>query len=152
MTINTDGLEKLKKALENQCTIKIGILSGKNSRSDGKSNATIGAVHEYGTREIPQRSFLRMHLNEKLNTELTKAKLTTKETLKEVIKSGSMLEWSKLVGVAAYKVIMEAFATEGFGKWPKWKNPDYSNNANMILVDTQQLRDSITFEVKEEKK
>jgi phage gpG-like protein len=41
-----------------------------------------------------------------------------------------------------------AFDTQGYGKWPDWKNPNYTNNANQVLVDTGQLVGSITSEVK----
>jgi phage gpG-like protein len=88
-----------------------------------------------------------MPLNEKLGPEIDKSDLKQEDYLKEVIKTKSVKTWMQKVGVLAEKVIAEAFATGGFGKW-KPHSPGYENNTGDILVDTTQLRDSISSEVK----
>lgn len=141
-TIEIRGLEQLIKALKAKPpTVRIGILGG------GR-NATVGAVHEFGApaRGIPQRSFLRIPLSEHLDKELEKSGMLDAETLKEVIASGTMLPWMKQLAIVAEGVVDDAFENSGPG-WPKWKNPNYKNEGGMLLVDTGQLRESITSEV-----
>jgi len=148
VVIKLDGLESIAKAFKNKLpVVRIGVL-GKDTRSDGKTNAEIGAAHEFGTSTIPQRSFLRMPLIEKLDSELDKSDLKKEDYLKEVIKTKSIVRFMKRIAKAAEAVVSQAFSTGGFGKWARWKNPNYKNNSGQLLVDTAQLRDSISSEVK----
>lgn len=151
------GLEHLIKALKARPpTVRIGILGStarapKKGQNHAPSNATIGAVHEFGSpaRGIPQRSFLRVPLSDHLQDELEKSGLLDKETLKKVVETGSMTPWIKQVAVCAEAVVDDAFESSGFGKWPPWKDPNYKNEGGMLLVDSGQLRDAVTSEVVE---
>src|SRR5208282_3165840 len=138
--IKLDGLEALIKACKGKLPVaRVGILGKTNSRTGTEgSNATVGAAHEFGTTTMPQRSFLRMPLQEKLNGAINKSGLTEDVVLREVIKTRSVKLWLQKIGVLAEGIILEAFASNGFGKWAKWKNPDYKNNTGNVLVDTQQ--------------
>lgn len=120
-------------------------------RKGGKqlTNAEIGAVHEFGNSTHPQRSFLRVPLMDRLNKELQDSGSFDKETLRDVIINGTVVPWLKKVAVVAEGIVAGAFDTGGYGKWAQWKNPSYQNNTGNILVDTTQLRNSITSEVKE---
>lgn len=142
--LDKKDLEKLLKALKKIPKLKVGVLGG------NAKNATIGAVHEFGSpaRNIPQRSFLRIPIAENLERELEQSGLLDKESLKEVIKTQSLLPYITKIGIAAVAVVDDAFETSGNGKWPKWKDPNYMNQGGMLLVDTGQLRDSIIYEVK----
>lgn len=148
-TFNVRGLDQLVKALSTKPPVcRVGILGAKNSRTGhSNSNATIGAAHEFGTHTIPQRSFLRTPIQENLDKKLESRGLLDKEALAQVIKVGDMKPWLKLVGIVAEEVVQEAFDTGGDGKWPAWKNSNYTNNTGMLLVDSTQLRNSITSEV-----
>jgi phage gpG-like protein len=112
------------------------------------SNATIGAIHEFGDATHPVRSFLRVPLKENLDRYLEKAGAFQQENFKQVIQDVSIVSWLSKVGQVAVNVVQDAFASAGFGKWKAWKNKSYTNNTGMILVDTQALRDSITYDVK----
>lgn len=153
VTLKVEGLDKLLKALKAKPpTTRVGILGDKAVREKSKSsNADVGAAHEFGApaRGIPQRSFLRVPISEKLSKEMENSGALDKKVLADVIRSGSVLPWMKKIAVLAEGIVSDAFDTAGFGKWKGWKNPNYTNNANQILVDTQQLRNSITSEVKE---
>lgn len=160
VSLNVAGLEKLLKALKPTRTpvARVGILGDKTVRSltDEKggampTNAEVGAAHEFGApaRGLAQRSFLRIPISENLQKYMEKSGALDKDVLSKVIKSGSVTPWLKKIAVLAEGIVADAFATEGFGKWASWKNSNYTNNANQILVDTQQLRNSITSEVKE---
>lgn len=151
--INLAGLENLAKALgsQNPPHAKIGVL-GKNAlRSQGKTtNAVIMAAHEFGvpSRNLPSRSALRMPLTDHLPSKLEKTDLLGEDQAKEVLKTGSLVPWLKTVAVIAVSTCKEAFTNGGWGKWAPWSQ-GYENKTGEILVDTTQLRDSITEEVVE---
>lgn len=147
MEMNTKKLDDLIKLLaEEKHVARIGVLGQKDKRSNG-SNAAIGAAHEYGTSKLPARSFLRMPLNEQLFKYVSKSEFVKVEALKEMIESKNTFGWFKKLAAIAERVVLDAFATAGFGKWAS-HSPGYTNNTGNILVDTTQLRDSITTEVK----
>lgn len=148
--INTKGLDKLLKALKTQPPVcRVGILGDKDARtSHGTSNATIGAAHEFGTSELPMRSFLRVPISEKLTKEIESSGALDKDVMRDVIKSGTVVPWLKKIAILAEGIIEGAFASSGYGKWAAWTTPGYDNNTGQILKDTQQLSRSITSEVK----
>ncbi len=150
--MNTKGLDQLIKAFKGDLPkARVGILGSKGARTDskiGSTNASIGAIHEFGTSTMPQRSFLRVPLAEHLQKKMESSGAFDKSVLAQVIKQGSVLEWMKKMAVLAESIVAEAFATKGFGKWPAWRTAGYTNKGNTLLVDTGQLRDSITSEVK----
>jgi phage gpG-like protein len=75
--------------------------------------------------------------------------LTDKDTLAKVIKDGSVVPWVKEITALAEKVVLEAFATGGFGKWAPLRPETLARKKNHdILVESHQLRDAITSEVK----
>lgn len=154
-TVEIKGLDQLVKALKVKPPIvRIGVL-GSSSRPASKgnkqaaSNAEVGAAHEFGApaRGIPQRSFLRVPISEHLEKELEKSGITDPDTLGEVIKSGDLIPWMQKIAVVAEGIVDDAFETSGDGKWPAWKDPNYTNEGGMLLVNTGALRDSITSEV-----
>jgi phage gpG-like protein len=150
--MNITGLEKIIKAFKGrQPYIRIGILGSKNyrSKSIGQSNASIGALHEFGSEKMPMRSFLRVPLSENLNKRIESSGALDKDVLADVVKQGTIVPWLKKIAVLAEGIVAEAFETGGFSKWPPWKTPGYKNEGGRILVDTGQLRDSITSDIKE---
>lgn len=157
-TLNVKGLEQLVKALKAKPPkARVGIIGDKVTRDASGSarhqptNADVGAVHEFGApaRGIVPRSFLRVPVSEHLDKEMENSGALDKQVLADVIREGSVTPWLRKVAVLAEKIVLEAFATGGFGKWAKWKTPGYTNNTGQLLMDTQQLRNSITHEVKE---
>jgi hypothetical protein len=151
VTMNVKGLDQILKALRARAPqARVGILGSTNPRTGKQnSNATIGAAHEFGTTQIPQRSFLRVPISENLEKRLESSGALDKETIKEVIKSGTVIPWMQKITVLAEQIVLDAFSSGGFGKWPAWKNPKYKNNTGQLLLDTTQLRNSITSEVKQ---
>lgn len=150
-TLEVKGLDQLLKSLKAKPpTCRVGVLGDKDARTDAKSpsNATIGAAHEYGTVDMPQRSFLRVPLTDHLTKSIEQSGALDKDVLKEVIKQGTVIPWMLKIAKLAELIVAEAFDSDGFGKWAKWKNKNYTNQTSQILVDTQQLRNSITSEVK----
>lgn len=145
---NSAVLDKLTKALKGKLpTAQVGILGDTASRSGtGPNNAEVGAAHEFGTSELPIRSFLRVPLTDKLNDAVEQSGAFNEDVLKEVIASGSALGWMEKIAAIAEGVVIDAFGSNGFGKWAPWKN-GYSSTTGNILVETGQLERSITHKV-----
>lgn len=147
VTLIDTGLKQLIKAFSGKLPqARIGIL-GSSSRTGGTNNATIGAAHEFGTSTLPIRSFLRQPIAEHMQAYLQKGGAFDPEKLKKVMKEGSIREWVQKLAITAEQIVADGFDTEGFGQWQKWKSKSYSNSTGKILIDTHQLRDSITSEV-----
>lgn len=150
VTFKIDGLEKLLKALKmaKPPVIRIGILGSKNARTGkASSNATVGAAHEFGTSKLPMRSFLRMPLSFELPKAIKKSGAIDKDVLNDVLKEGTFLPWLKKIAILAERTVAEAFETSGFGQW-RPSNMTHKK-VHQTLVETQQLRNSITSEIKE---
>lgn len=175
---DTKALDTIIKSLKKVPVARVGILgSGKNGRSpevaagiakgtsansrtkarakaagaDGLSNASIGAAHEYGSpsRNLPMRSFLRVPLYLELDKQLQKAGALDETTLKKVVAEGSAVAFMKKVAIVAHGIVLQAFDTGGFGTWAPLKDKTMNAKQNkQILVETHQLRDSVTWEVK----
>lgn len=146
-TIKLSRLFGVMKA--NNVRARVGILGAKNARDGGGgSNAFIGMVHEFGSpvQNIPQRSFLQMPITDKLQQKLAKAGLFDDDMMKEFLASSDIRPYVKKMAEAGVACVLEAFDTRGFGKW-KESNMKYKT-VKQTLVETQQLRNSITYEVK----
>lgn len=147
--INLKGLETLERELNNHYVVEVGILGADavKERDDIKeTNAYIGAIHEFGSVEqnIPARSFLRMPLETKLPDEIRKGS----EKFIEYAAAGKLEHWFYKLGYKAEKIIDEAFETGGFGTWQPLSPITVAlKGSDKILVDTAQLRSSITSEV-----
>lgn len=143
VTVKNKVLNKLLKSLKGTAAVKVGILGDHDRRDDSLSNATIGAIHEFGF-GVPMRSFLRQPLIDNVNTALEE-NLDVK--IDQVAEDESFEPLLKKIGLISEEVVRSAFDTGGNGKWPKWINPGYMNNTGQLLVDTTQLRDSISSAV-----
>ena len=144
--LDNKKLKKLIGAFKGEMpSVRIGVLGG-GKRSDGSSNAQIGAAHEYGTTTMPARSFLRQPITDEMDKQLYSSGSFDKEQLKQVVREGKITAWVLRIQMIAEKIVKEGFASNGYGKWAKW-SPGYSNRTGSILVDSGQLRDSITSEV-----
>lgn len=151
--LKIDGLQKFSKALkEKPPQVRVGILGNFNARSEpgsGPNNATIGAAHEYGTSRLATRSFLRVPLTTYLEKELEGSGAFTEDAMKRVIAQKSLLPWVEKMGIVAVGIVLDAFNTGGSGTWaPLSAETMARKKVKQILVETQQLRNSVTYEVK----
>lgn len=145
-SLDTRALENFIRALNEPLpTGRIGII-GKVSRVDGeRTNVEIGIDHEFGTEKLPVRSFLRVPLNEHLSSYIENSEAFHPEVLETVIRERSVMLWMQKIMLLAQNVVLDAFNTGGFGAW---KPSDMTRKKNhQTLVETGQLRDSITTEV-----
>lgn len=126
---------------------KVGILGKNATRKDGKeTNYEIGKKHEFGEDGLPIRSFLRMPIVEKFPKALQSSGFFEKKVFEKALASGSLYSIVEKLGILGEVVVLEAFETGGFGNW-KPSNMKYKKN-HQTLVETQQLKDSISSEVK----
>jgi len=130
--LNNQVLKKIRSILKEKMPYaKVGILGDTNSRSEGNSNATIGAKHEFGETvkingtlvKLPERSFLRMPLMTRLNVLLKSQKNISEDTLKKIIEEKSFSSLIAKLGILGESVVKEAFETGGFGKWKPSNDP-----------------------------
>lgn len=144
-------LDSIIESLRNMPKIRVGILGNAMRANSGVTNAQIGAAHEFGTEKIPARSFLRMPLTTRLPLKLKSAGIDAKRLI-EHAENGDMSGFVNKIGIAAQATILEAFDTGGFGTWQALK-PEIiarkTDNQTQILVETTQLRDSVSYEVSE---
>lgn len=111
---------------------------------------------------IPTRSFLRMPLLSKEGKKILKKAVNEqlsndREFNKAVGEADTTLltDIANILGLTALKRVQEAFETSGFGNWAPVSEFTKQNRKgdaeNPPLDDTGDLRESITFEVKEHK-
>lgn len=149
VTFDTRKLDKLLKAFGAKLpNAKVGVLGESDSRARGEanSNATVGAAHEFGTSKLPQRSFLRVPITEHMQEKIDSSGAFDKQALNQVISEATLLIWMQKIAILAETIVSEGFDTGGFGKW-RPSNMALKKN-HQTLVETQQLRNSITSEVK----
>ncbi len=156
--VNMDDFEKLKADLKKNggARVHVGVLGGFTERrpapgEDGESqpanNAQIGAAHEFGvvTKNLPPRSFLRMPVIQEMPAAMQK---TDRQLWHRVILQKGIRGALALLGAYALDVIHLAFETGGFGAWAPLKPRTIKRKgSNAILIDTAQLRQSITAEI-----
>jgi len=139
-------LDKFIKTLAtaNNLGVKVGILAKKSSRKGGAdSNASIGVKHEFGsyTKNIPERSFIRMPLEQKSDEIIREVNRLAWDV---ILTSGNITPLLKKAGVAAEGVIGKAFKTGGFGQWAPIKPAtEARKKSDKILIETSQLQRSI---------
>jgi len=160
-------LENVEKQLGKRYFTKVGIMGAKatnrlalggirkggghktsKSTPTDMTNAEIGAIHEFGsiTRKIPQRSFLRMPIWMKLPENL---KLLGPAMLSGLT-TGNIVKAYKKLGILGENIVQNAFESGGFGNWPKLSQRTIDRKrSSAILIDTAQLRKSITSQVVE---
>ena len=140
------GMQDLIDAMSGELPkAKVGILGDNTNREETLSNADVGIKHEFGTETLPIRSFLRVPLTDNMQKYLNKSGAFDEEALKKVIEENSLFPWLKKIAIIGETIVIDGFDSGGFGKWPP---SDMTKiKVHQTLVETQQLRDSITSEV-----
>lgn len=143
----TESMLAKMNAMRNK-HVAVGILSGGASSQvygDGMTALKVGVIHELGLGRSPQRSFLRMP------QELKKAPLKAyiNLQLEKVLAGDPVAVGLGKIGIYATNLSVDAFDTEGFGKWPALSAMTILNKgSSKILTDTGILKNSITYEVR----
>ncbi len=155
---NFKPLEKFTAILNNnKLKARVGVLGSHAARrgDSDMNNAEIGLVHEFGSpsQRIPQRSFLRMPVTNNLKKKLDASTILSKRLEEKCIAENSLRPYLELLGIVGVECVLEAFKTGGDGKWPPLseKTLKYKMENGLvldILIATQQLRNSISYDVK----
>lgn len=167
---NTQGLDDIITMLKKDYSVKVGILGSQaKATHDGKSkltNAEIGTFHEFGTENVPKRSFLWDSLIEQLDFNKQKTQLLKKSLFHNFFNKQKPKELLLDLATAALAAIEMGFATNGFGRWKKLADATVNRRARKlksrkkreqfkhyhnILTDTGKLRHSIKFKIEERK-
>lgn len=176
-----DFLRETESQLQKMIGIKrkyvaVGILANDaTSRvyDNGMTAAKVGAIHEFGLGTSPERSFLRMPQELKA----LPLKDYINKQLENVLAGDTVQKGLGKIGVYAVNLSVDAFKTEGFGRWPRLSPltvelkrsggaesiQDVANASkasksaffeperpgeNQILTDTGTLKNSISYEVR----
>jgi len=132
-------LERISKAFgKGPNGVKVGLPQGSNDYPDGTSVIMVGAVHEFGSSRVPERSFLRSTVIEKKRDYKT---LFRKLTYKIVTGGMDTKQVLGLIGLAVQTDVQD--------KIVDIDSPPLKYREGNPLFDTGHLIDSITFEVDE---
>ncbi|MBL1319588.1 MAG: hypothetical protein JKY80_02140 [Mariprofundaceae bacterium] len=131
-----------------KASVDVGLPSDKvggKVYGDGMTILRVGAIHEFGAGNIPQRSFLRVPfiVNQKsINKAIAKQFESVMNGQKPAIALGR-------IGAIASNYSKGAFTSMGYGQWQdiKQSTKDAKGSAQP-LIDTGILRGSITWAVR----
>jgi hypothetical protein len=137
-----DGTKLLLKRVRAPGTVDVGIIDAGEHESGDITVAGIGFAHEFGIEKIPERSFIRsttrdskakiIALQEKILAKIQDGSMTTDEGLGLVGEFVSDLIRQKIVDIDTPPNSPKTIAAKGSS------NP---------LIDTSQMKGSITYEV-----
>lgn len=164
-------LQKLLRLFKDELTVKVGIIGSKATQehksSAGLTNAELGTKHEFGE-GVPRRSFLEASLKLKLNFNKAQMRKLRVQLFKQFFQKGTPKIFMQDLGAEALRIINEAFATNGFGRWKPWSESYRQYRASLlktkrakqfmsiygatILTLTGQLRKSISFKILQKKR
>ena len=133
--------------------VAVGVLANSATSRVYDSGATVSqvaAAHEFGTTRTPQRSFLKMPQELKAN-ELNR--FIRKQVFK-VLDGRTVDVGLNLIGVFVVNLSVDAFKSDGFGKWQDLTDATKAakvvngNASDQILTDLGTLKNSVTYEVR----
>jgi len=141
-----ETMAKSMKALA-ASSVDVGLPKDKVGRKIYKDGATIlevGAKHEFGSGNIPQRSFLRTPFlikRKEINHAVSKQFDAIINGQKPKVALGR-------IGLVAVNYSRGAFASQGYGQWKNIaQSTKDSKGSSQVLVDTGTLKNSITWVV-----
>lgn len=143
---DNSGFKVIKEALKDSYKTRVGLLGSDGAKDrDGMTNAEIGRIHEFGsiTRGIPRRSWLRKPLEENI----MKWVKSHAEEYKQLMEKGDLKKWYSALGLEAEKIIGEAFESGYDWKPLSPKTIARKKGSDKILIDTSQLRSSVSSQV-----
>lgn len=167
VSVNFDlsRLRVIERMTKKKYIVEVGILGNKNRRSvkttyskktgfrrvrskekSSLTNAQIGAIHELGSfsRNIKKRSFLKVPLELKMPGIFVKVG----QALINQMNPSNIVQTYKLLGTLAERVVLTAFSTRGYGRWPANSPATIAKKkSEMPLIDSGQLRRSISNRV-----
>lgn len=148
-----DICKRLKQVMKraeqlNRMQLVVGIPNDENSRenSDGITNAELGVIHEFGVPErgIPERSFMRSTASEEREN---LGRLGNAQVAECLEGNTSAHDVFATIGTYLQGKVVEKITDGEFE--PNNENTVKRKDSSKPLIDTGQLRASITYEVRE---
>jgi len=139
--VNDEEWQSLKKRLKEEAYVKIGVISASAVDHDGVSMAELAAFHEFGTINVPERSFMRRTLADKAELiRETQVKLARAVVLKKMSLNNAHEALGLVVSTEMKKTI-----TEGAGVPPPLAQSTIDRKgSDRPLVDTGRLVGAIS--------
>lgn len=143
-------LKQVMKRAEqlNRMQLVVGIPNDENSRQDSGeiTNAELGIIHEFGVPErgIPERSFMRSTASEESEN---LGRLGNAQVAECLEGNASAHDVFATIGTYLQGKVVEKITDGEFE--PNNENTVKSKHSSKPLIDTGQLRASITYEVRE---
>lgn len=136
------GIKSLFKQLK-KGTVDVGILAETGKHEDTSLTvAEIGFYHEFGTVNIPERSFIRSTLNGQSKD----IKKIAANQYKKVLNGDISIETGLgILGAFTAGLIQQTFTNNDWA--PNTANTQAQKGSATPLIDTGQLRQSISFKV-----
>lgn len=141
-TKNNGGVQALLERVKTPGTVDVGIIDAGDHPSGDITVAGIGFAHEFGTATLPERSFIRATIQKE-----KKAIVALQKKLMKQITAGEMkIEQALgLIGeFVADKIRQRIVSLKSPPNTPETIAKKGSSNP---LIDTGQLKNSITYEV-----
>ncbi len=161
------GLKSLLANVQDRYVVRVGILGSKatedhkrketgelakgGGHKTGKetspiTNAEIGLRHEKGVKSdnLPRRSWLEEPLRDNLGDYF---KQIGSEAITYMLLEQPKRAYQEL-GIVCEQIVLKGFETDGYGKWKPLSQFTIANkNSSRVLVDTAQLKKSVTSQV-----
>jgi len=129
-------------------SVDVGLIDSKvggKIYGGGKTILEIGAIHEYGLGDVPERSFLRVPFLMK-QSEIT-ARINKEWERVSAGKSDAETALGR-IGALGTNISKGAFTSMGYGTWQPIKPATAkAKKSSQTLIDTGTLRNSITWQV-----
>ena len=139
-------LKSLVKRLGGDTDILVGVPKNAEPYPDGTSVAMVGATHEFGGGNVPERSFLRSSFDEHQTKYI---KMAQKLIKKVVDKGGDIEQVAELIGTEAAADVVDNI--NAIQTPPNTDATILRKGSSNPLVDTGHLKQSIRHEVRTEK-
>jgi len=136
------GVEALKNRVKTPGTVDVGIIDAGKHISGDITVAGIGYAHEYGTATLPERSFMRSTIHAKKKDIIALQKKLFKQILKGSMKIETGLG---LLGEFMSDAITQKIVS--ITSPPNTPETIEAKGSSNPLIDTGQLKNSITYEV-----
>ena len=136
------GIEALKDRVKTPGTVDAGIIDAGKHVTGDITVAGIGYAHEFGTATLPERSFMRSTIQEKKKDIIALQKKLLKQIVNGKIKVESGLG---LLGEFMADAIRQKIVS--ISSPPNTPETIAAKGSSNPLIDTGQLKNSITYEV-----
>lgn len=136
------GISALIKRVKTPGTVDIGVIDAGIHSDSGLTVANVADANEFGTSTIPERSFMRTTLKEK-----KKQIIALQKKLLKKIQSGEMSTEQALGLVGEFTADLVSQKIVAIKSPPNAPATIAAKGSSNPLVDTGQLKNSITYEV-----